>query len=233
MNTPQGFTLAGRTITNIQPLTAMFNPATPSKVAHVLSSAYMTSAFVLASIAAYSLLKNRTHVYYRKALRFTMVSALVFSVTTAFVGDLSGKFLAVYQPEKLAAAEWHFETVEKAPLLIGGVLTHDNEVKFAIKIPFALSILAHGNPAAEVKGLDQIAKENTPPLFIHYLFDAMVGIGILLSLVSLMFVVSSTLRRWNPYNRILLRLIVASGPLALLAIEFGWIFARWAVSRGF
>ncbi|MDA6082943.1 cytochrome ubiquinol oxidase subunit I, partial [Escherichia coli] len=78
-----------------------------------------------------------------------------------------------YQPEKLAAAEWHFETKEGAPLMLYGVL-EDGEVKYAIKIPYALSILAHSNPNAEVIGLDQFPEDEIPPLYIHYLFDLMV-----------------------------------------------------------
>ena len=51
-----------------------------------------------------------------------------------------------------------------------GVLD-DGEVKYAIKIPYALSILAHGVPSAEVIGLDQFPEDEIPPLYIHYLFD--------------------------------------------------------------
>lgn len=226
MNTPQGFTLDGRTITDIQPLVAMFNPATPTKVAHVLSSAYLTSAFVLATIAAFALLKGRKHVYYKKALKLTMVAACIFALATALIGDLSGKFLAEYQPEKLAAAEWHFETMEQAPLILGGVLTEDNEIKYALKIPYALSILAHGSPNAEVIGLEDIPEDERPPLRIHYFFDLMVVIGVYLLLVSMLYLLLERSKRFNEYNRPLLWAIVAGGPLALLAIEFGWIFAE-------
>lgn len=66
MNTPQGFEVVHGQLVNIQPLVAMFNPSMPTKVAHVLASAYMTSAFLLASIAAYRLLKGSNHLYYKK-----------------------------------------------------------------------------------------------------------------------------------------------------------------------
>ena len=49
-----------------------------------------------------------------------MKIGLVFSIAAALIGDFSGKYLAEYQPEKLAAAEWHFETEEGAPLLCMG-----------------------------------------------------------------------------------------------------------------
>ena len=73
------------------------------------------------------------------------------------LGDFSGKYLAEYQPEKLAAAEWHFETEAGAPLVLMGIL-EDGEAKYAIKIPYALSILAHNDPMAEVIGLDQFRR---------------------------------------------------------------------------
>ncbi|MCS7462557.1 cytochrome ubiquinol oxidase subunit I [Paenibacillus doosanensis] len=229
MNTPQGFKLSGRTIVDIDPLVAMFNPATPTKTAHVLSSAYMTSAFVLAAAAAVSLLAGRKHIYYRKALKLTMLAGLIFSLLTAFIGDLSGKFLAEYQPEKLAAAEWHFETTARASLVVGGVLTENQEVRYGLKLPYALSILAFGKPNAVVTGLNDIPADERPPLYIHYLFDIMVVIGSLLIVLCIGYILFSRKARaakGQALPRWLLRCIAASGPLAMLAIECGWIFAE-------
>lgn len=47
MNQPQGFTLKNGVMTNIHPIEAMLNPATPTKVSHVLASSYTLSAGVL------------------------------------------------------------------------------------------------------------------------------------------------------------------------------------------
>jgi cytochrome d ubiquinol oxidase subunit I len=237
MNTPQGFTLKDGAIMNIQPLVAMFNPATPTKVSHVLASSYMTSAFILAAIAAVSLLKKGNHIYHKKALKLTMAAALVFSITTALAGDLSGKFLARYQPEKLAAAEWHFETSGKAPLVLGGYLTKDNEIKYGLKIPYALSILAHGDPTAEVQGLNETPVKERPPLFVHYIFDMMVSIGIFLIVLAVLYVWMQRKVKSGTYPRWLLRLISWAGPLAMLGIECGWVYAEvgrqpW-ILRGF
>jgi len=237
MNAPQGFTLIDGQLTNIQPLVAMFNPAMPTKVAHVLTSAYMTTAFILASIAAYHLLKGNRHEYHRKALALTMKIALIFSIATALVGDLSGKYLAEYQPEKLAAAEWHFETEGEAPLVLYGVLTETNEVKYAIKIPYALSILVHSNPFGVVTGLNDIPEEYHPPYEIHYFFDIMVTLGIWLTILSLLYSIALW-RNWSFIKTKAFRfLLVTSGPLAMVAIEAGWWFTEvgrqpW-IMRGF
>lgn len=227
MNTPQGFKLENGALTNIEPWKAMFNPATPSKVLHVLSSAYVTAAFVLAAITAWFILRGKRTEYHRKALRLTMTWGLIFAAATAIIGDLSGKYLAEYQPEKLAAAEWHFDTKKQADLLVGGVLDPRTlEVKGALRIPGALSILAHGTPNAEVKGLNEFPRDLWPPLFIHYTFDSMVGIGFYLVGVAVLFIWARVWKKRYEWNRWLLRLIVLAGPLAMAAIEFGWIMTE-------
>jgi cytochrome d ubiquinol oxidase subunit I len=226
MNTPQGFELKNGVITNIEPLVAMFNPATPTKVAHVLATAYMTCAFVLASIAAWHLMRGNRHIYHKKALYLTMKTALIFSLVSALVGDLSGKFLAEYQPEKLAAAEWHFETSTHAPLVLFGMLDENNNIKNALIIPNALSILAHNHPAAEVKGLNEFPKEETPPLYIHYLFDLMVTLGVFLTVVAAVYWLGKIFKWKFVAKKWFFGLLVASGPLSMLAIEAGWYLAE-------
>ncbi len=237
MNTPQGFVLLNGELTNIQPLLAMFNPAMPTKVAHVLTSAYMTSAFVLASIAAFHMMRGNRHEYHRKALSLTMKVGFIFCIATALVGDLSGKFLAEYQPEKLAAAEWHFETEGEAPLVLFGILTETNEVKYGIKIPYALSFLVHNNFSGVVTGLNDIPEEYHPPYIVHYFFDIMVSIGIGLTVLSMIYLLALKFK-WKFIKTKMFRYsLVASGPLAMLAIQAGWWFTElgrqpW-IMRGF
>lgn len=221
MNAPQGFDMVNGELVNINPLLAMLNPAMPTKVAHVVSTALMTSAFVLAAIGAFRLLKGSNHIYHKKAVYLMVKVGLVFSIATAIIGDFSGKYLAEYQPEKLAAAEWHFETSDSAPLILYGVLDN-GEVKYAIEIPYALSILAHNDPTAEVIGLDQFPEDERPPLYIHYFFDVMVTIGMFMVMLSAFYVVAKW-RKWKFANsRFILWLIVAGGPLSLIAIQAGW-----------
>lgn len=227
MNTPQGFTIEGRTITGIDPIAAFFNPAAPSKVFHLVMSSYMASAFVLAGITAFMMLKGRKGDYHKKALKLTMVSALIFSFGTALAGDLSAKFLAEYQPEKLAAGEWHFETEEGADLILFGTLNEQGEVKNAIRIPKMLSFLSYGDFNAEVTGLNEIAKDERPPLFIHYMFDTMVSVGMFSIFISVLFVVLMMWKRGDPFKKWLLWPIAAAGPLSIIGIEAGWFFAEF------
>ncbi|WP_078592751.1 cytochrome ubiquinol oxidase subunit I [Evansella clarkii] len=226
MNVPQGFEIIDGAIRDVSPLAAMFNPATPTKISHVIITCYLTAAFVLGAIAAFNLLKGRNHVYHKKALHLTMVSAAIFAIGTAVIGDFSGKYLHEYQPEKLAAAEWHFETESEAPLILGGILTEDNEVRYALEIPYALSILAGNTPDTVVTGLNDFPEELHPPLWVHYMFDLMVFIGMYLAAISALFVFMNWMKKWNAFRRPVLWAIFAGGPLAIVAIEAGWIFAE-------
>ncbi len=227
MNTPQGFTVENGNFIHIDPIAAMFNPAMPSKVAHVLSSAYVTAAFLLAMIAAFAMLRGNKGDYYKKSIRLNMAAGLILAASTIWIGDWSAKFLAEAQPEKLAAAEWHFETGNEVPLIVGGKLNPETmEVTRAIEIPRGLSFLATGDPFGRVSGLHDFPKEEWPPLYVHYLFDLMVGIGFYLLAIPVLFLLFRTVKTWNAYNRWILSGIVAGGPLSLLAIELGWFYAE-------
>src|SRR5699024_8728622 len=111
---------------------------------------------------------------------------------------------------------------DRAPLLMYGALDENNDVNFAIKIPFALSILAFGDPTAEVIGLDEFPEEETPPLVVHYYFDLMVTIGLFMIGISMIFWIGIK-RDWSFVKAKWYRwLIVLGGPLTFLAIEAGW-----------
>ncbi|MGX4668062.1 cytochrome ubiquinol oxidase subunit I [Cerasibacillus sp. JNUCC 74] len=226
MNTPEGFKIGKNGFAAINPLETMFNPATPTKVFHVLTSAYLTVAAILAAFAAFGLLRKKTREYHKKALKLTVTLTFIFAIFTAIAGDVSAKFLAEYQPEKLAAAEWHFETEKNADLILFGWLNEDNEPKGVIRFPSLLSFLAFSDFDAEVIGLEEFPEEERPPLWIHYMFDLMVIIGFFLLGVSFLYLILSKLKRWNENNKFMLGLLILSGPLAMLAIEFGWIYAE-------
>ncbi|GAB6992406.1 cytochrome ubiquinol oxidase subunit I [Paenibacillus pini] len=226
MNAPQGFTLSDGILTDINPIAAMLNTATPTKVTHVLVSSYTMCAGVLAGLAAFSIARGNKHMYFKKALKLTVISTFVFAIATAIIGDFSGKYLAKYQPEKLAAGEWHFDTSAYATLVYGGVLDENNEVKFGLKIPYALSILAGNALNTEVIGLNEFPEDERPPLSIHYFFDTMVTLGVLLVVIPLIYMLRKRLPGKKVYPQWMMIGLMALGPLSLTAIEVGWMYAE-------
>jgi cytochrome bd ubiquinol oxidase subunit I len=127
-----------------------------------------------------------------------------------------------------------FRTQRGAPVTIGG-LVGANETRYGIEIPAALSLLVAMNPNAEITGLDRVVPSERPPVAaVHYSFDAMVGSALVMLLVALAWAVVSLRRK--PAGRWLLRAIVLSGPLAVVAMEAGWCVTEFGrqpwVARG-
>lgn len=226
MNQPSGFVMEAGHFSAVHPLQAMFNDATPSKVFHVLTSAYMTGAALLAAVAAFSMLRKGVTDYKKKALKLMMAVLLLFSFLTALAGDTSAKFLAEHQPEKLAAAEWHFETEKGADLIFLGWLNAERDIIGAIHIPKALSFLAFSDFNAEVTGLNEFPADEQPPLIVHYMFDFMVGIGFALLAVSALYFLLLFWKKRNELNKWMLRVIALGAPLAFLGVEMGWFYAE-------
>ncbi|NWK84472.1 cytochrome ubiquinol oxidase subunit I [Staphylococcus sp. GSSP0090] len=232
MNTPAGFEMKNGKMVNVEPLAAMFNDSFLIRSFHVVATALMTMAFVLAAIAAFKLLKNKFKKdteYHKKALKLTMILGVIFTLGSMLAGDLSAKFLHQEQPEKLAAYEWHFDTESNADLVLFGSLDEKTqEVNGAIKIPGLLSFLADNNTNTEVKGLDDFPKELHPPMIVHYYFDLMVSMGVFCLIVSGAYVLTlifKKLRKFT-YSKPMLYGALLTGPAAMLAIEFGWFLTE-------
>ncbi|GKU84797.1 cytochrome ubiquinol oxidase subunit I [Niallia sp. NCCP-28] len=239
--TPQGFRMNGNEITDIDPWKAFFNPTFFVSAGHVAMSAYTTGAFVVASVSAFKMMKNpfgsRVFQFHQKALILSLIVGGIFSFLTALNGHESAQKLYEYQPEKLAAAEGLFETQSHAPLAIGGFTDKENrELKGAIEIPWALSFLAGNSFDTVVTGLNDFPEEYWPPLYVHTLFNAMVGIGSLLILLAFGTLAWRFLLKKKHFPKFLMWIFVFSGPLALVSIECGWIFActgrqPWTIYR--
>lgn len=232
MNTPAGFDMKDGKMVNVEPLAAMFNPSFLVRSFHVVATALMTMAFILAAIAAYKILKNKFKkdtTYHVKALKLTMVLGLVFTLGSMLAGDLSAKFLHQEQPEKLAAYEWHFDSESNADLVLFGTLDEETqEVSGAIKVPGILSFLADNSFDTEVKGLNDFSKSVTPPLIVHYFFDIMVFLGVFCFVVSGIYVTMLCIKKLRKYLHVkpMLFGILLTGPGAMLAIESGWFLTE-------
>ena len=237
MNTPAGFDYINGNFTNIDPIAAMFNKAWYSQALHMCIAAFVATGFAVAGVHAYMVLRNKNVLFHSKAFRIAAIFAAVSALLQPLSGDRSAKHVAKYQPAKLAAMEAHFETSSSVPLIIGGIPDVKNKkVNYAIRIPGFLSFLAHGNLSAEVKGLDSIPPEYRPPVAItHYAFQVMVGLGSLLALTGLIYLVAIIKKKSWLNARWLLRMFVIAVPLGYIAIEAGWIVTEvgrqpWIIS---
>jgi cytochrome d ubiquinol oxidase subunit I len=230
MNAPAGFKLVNGRATDINPIAAIFNPATPIEPLHMLVAAYQVTGFGVAAVYAFALLQGRRGAYYRRGLTLSLLLGTVMAPIQAVVGDSAAQNVAQIQPVKLAAMEALFNTTTGAPLTIMGIPDMaTQQVYLAVRIPKLLSFLAYRDVNSTVQGLNAFPRSDWPSyvLMVHWAFDLMVGIGGLMILTALIswFVYFRYVRRNQPVPlRIwLLRGLAIMGPLSFVALEAGWI----------
>ncbi len=205
MQAPVGFELDGSgRLMNIDPLATFHSPYWFPLAIHSSLSCYIAVGFAVAGVFAVGLLCGRRDAYHRSGLNLAVA--------------------AQYQPAKLAAMEALFDTRAGAPLVIGGIPDEaSGDVRFAIKIPYGLSLLATHDPHAVVKGLNEFPPDERPNvLWTHLAFQVMVGCGFTLVVLGLWFWWNQW-RRTGMENRWLLRALVVGAPLGFLALEAGWM----------
>lgn len=231
MQTPAGFHIVGEGMHARAEITQfwemVFNPSSMMRLAHVILGCWLAGAFLVISIAAYYLLRQRALPFVHHSLRSALPLALLSCLLQLFVGDQSGKIVATHQPSKLAAFEALYITESAVPLTIFGIVNAKEErIDYALQVPGLLSFLSHGDSTAEIKGLDQIPHKdwpNVPSLFYAFrLMLATWGLMTFLALVTWWFWMRGSLsaHRW------LLRLLVGSALLPQIANETGWYCAE-------
>jgi len=231
MQTPAGYkiveTVSGSRaeITNFWEM--VFNPSSMDRLFHTLCGAWQAGAFLVVSVSAWYLLKER-HVYFaRTALRAGLTVALVASLLQLVSGHASAVGVAKNQPAKLAAFEGLYETTTNAPLTLFGWVDEQNEtIKGSVAIPGLLSWLTHGDARERVQGLRETPPGDRPPVNWSFQFyHGMVAIGfalILLAGTGFLYFWEGSLfeRRW------MLWLLVFSVVGPQLANQLGWFAAE-------
>ncbi len=224
MNNPVGFDLdaSGRVI-NVDPVGAMFSPSTMPQFVHMLLAAYMVTGFTVASVYAIGMLRGRRDDYHRLGLLIPLTAAAVATPVQIGVGDWIANTVADNQVAKLAAMEAQFETQAGAALSLGGIY-YDNELHYAIEIPYGLSLLIHHDPDGVVPGLEEVPEQDRPPVgVVHLAYNVMVGIGSALLLLATVLAWTWWRRRRIPKSVWFLRAVAVSGVAAITAMEAGWV----------
>ena len=224
MNAPAGFDLVDGRAVNVRPLAAMANAAAFPEVLHMTLAAYAATGFAVAGIHAWLILRGRRAPFHRHALTIALLVGAPAAVVQPFSGDLAARHVARHQPVKFAAMEGLFETRSGAPLTLGGWPDREaRRTRFGVPIPYALSLLAFGDPRASVRGLDAVSPDDWPPLpAVHLSFQLMVACGTYLALVGLWTAWLAWKKRDLAARRGFLRALVIGAPLGFVAIEAGW-----------
>jgi cytochrome d ubiquinol oxidase subunit I len=226
MQTPAGYSLVNGKFMVADFSAAIFNPSLFARMGHMTMASFETSAFVVAGISAYYLLKEKQAVLFRRSLTISLVMAAFFAPLQIYLGDVSGRQVFRHQPAKLAAMEAHWETNTKGGAPFAVIALPDMEAEknlFAVDIPDGLSLLVTHSFEGRVQGLKEFPKKDRPSVFIlFWSFRLMVAIGFVLLLVMVWAAV--LWRRGRLYNdRAFLRTLLILHPLGFVATELGWV----------
>ncbi len=226
MNVPSGFRMEGGKVVDVQPFAPLGSPAAFHEILHVVLSTYAAAGFAVAGVNAWFLLKDPASKIAQHAVVVGLSVGGVAALLLGPSGHISAQAVAKLEPVKLAALEGHFKTEKGAPLRIGGFPDLERrETRFAIEIPYALSILAFDDPKAEVKGLDDFPRDEQPdPRIVHLAFQVMVAIGSWLMLLAVYAAFLRFVRKKKPWeSKLLLRALLVTSPLGFVAVEAGWV----------
>ncbi len=233
MNAPTGFRVVDGKPVDIDPVAAMLNPAAFAQTLHMTLAAYAATGFVVAGIHAFMLRRDPRNQFHIRALAIALTVGGVAALLQPLSGDILAKMVAQNLPVKLAAMEGQFATEKGAPLRIGGIPDESAGVtRYAIQIPYGLSILAYDDPNATVKGLNDFPANQRPPVaIVHVSFQIMVACGMAMMGIAAL----AAWRYWRGWrarprksetwldSKWFLRALILAAPLGFIAIEAGWV----------
>jgi cytochrome d ubiquinol oxidase subunit I len=204
MNNPTGFALdAEGRVVDADPWAAMFGPSTWPQVVHMLLAAYMVTGFTIASVYAIGMLRGRRDRYRRAGLLIPLTAAALLTPVQIGVGDWIANTVADNQPAKLAAM-----TTCTTPS----------------RSPTPCHCSSTTTRMAWSRAWKEFPVDERPPVnVVHLAYNAMVGLGTALLLLSAWFGWSWWRRRRIPDTPWFLRAVAVSGVAAVVAMEAGWI----------
>ena len=214
----------------------LLNPYGWIEFFHTVFAGWVIAGFFVMGVSAWHLLRKNQEDLFKRSFGAGAVFALASSLLVAAVGDTSGVNAAKYQPAKFAAMESVWETRTSAPyaLLTIPSLKGDGNAVEALKVPYALSLLAFHSPNAEVRGLNSFPAGDRPPVLPVFLgFRGMVALGMLFILLSGAAVWLSRKDLLARYP-LFLKVMLFSIPLPYIAVQLGWLVTEmgrqpWAV----
>jgi cytochrome d ubiquinol oxidase subunit I len=232
MQTPDGFAIENGKAVPVDWFKVVFNPSFPLRYAHMVLGCYLTTAFAVAGMSAWMILRARKEpaskvIGARRSMSMALWFAAIFAPIQIFIGDMHGLGVLKYQPTKLAAIEGNWERQGNMPLRLFAIPDEQAETNhYEIAIPKIGSwILTHAYEGI-VPGLKDVPPDERPPVWpVFFSFRIMVAIGMAMLGLGLW----SLYLRWRGtlYTNVwFLRAAMLMTPSGFGAVLFGWFTAE-------
>ncbi|HKL32397.1 MAG TPA: cytochrome ubiquinol oxidase subunit I [Tangfeifania sp.] len=231
MQTPAGYHIVGEGMNARAEITdfwaMVFNPSSVDRLLHVWLGALLAGAFLVISVHAFYLLRDRYVILSQKALKIALVVATTTALLQLVTGHKSADGVAENQPAKLAAFEGHYPESAPGDLYLLGWVDKETQTVKGIKLPGGLSFLVDWNFSTPIKGLNAFPEDERPSAVnaIFQFYHLMVAIGMLLILITLY----GTVQWWRGKifkQRWYLWILVFAVFLPQLSNQVGWFAAE-------
>jgi cytochrome bd ubiquinol oxidase subunit I len=228
MQTPAGHAIENGIAVPVDWWRIVFNPSLPNRFAHMVMACYLTTAFAVAGMSAWMILRARGEPPAkvegaRRSLSMALWFAAIFAPVQIVLGDLHGLNVLKEQPTKLAAIEANWTRRAAAPLVLFAwpdEKAEENRYEFAI--PTLGSYILTHDFSGVVPGLKDVPPDLRPPVwpvfFSFRIMVAMLGLGLW-----------SLWLRWRGglfENRWFLYAAMLMTPSGFGAVLFGWFTAE-------
>ena len=223
MQTPVGYEVIDGLFYPKDWLAILFSPSLPYRLAHTVSAVYVTTAFVVLGVGAYTVLRDQSPAEGRMMLRLALWFLAIFVPIQVVLGDLHGLNTFEHQPAKLAAMEGLWDGGQGVPASIIGWPDQKDERNIAeIAIPKLGSLYLTHSWDGAVKGLKDFPADQRPPVaVVYFAFRIMVGIALLM-LATVATGLFLLLRKQLDQTRWYLMLCQGTVCLGFIAVIAGW-----------
>ena len=229
MQTPSGYREVNGQFQPTNWYDAIFNPAFNWRFPHMVVAVLVAAAWFIAAIGAYYLLRRRALPLARKTLSIGLLAAAILLPIQLNVGDNMATYMtAVYQPDKLIAAEGNFNNGNTGWnwFVIPDQAQQRNYVQ--LSIPYAESVFDYHNFSGDqsTPGLKTIP-QNLQPTVAPVFWGFRVMIYGAWGMFAVAFIgVIMRLRRRLYTERWFLRLVLWMLPVGVLATIGGWVVSE-------
>ena len=140
----------------------VFNPVAQVKFIHTVSAGYVAASMFVLGISSWYILKGRDLAFAKRSFSVASGFGLASILCVILLGDESGYEVGEVQKVKLATieAEWHTEEAPAAFTALGFPDSDEQVTHAAVKIPYALGIIATRSLDEQVIGISDLEKKH-------------------------------------------------------------------------
>ncbi|WP_317205521.1 cytochrome ubiquinol oxidase subunit I [Janthinobacterium sp.] len=160
MNNPVGaeFNFETMRMELVSIVDVIFNPVAQVKFVHTVAAGYVTASMFVLGISALYLLKARDVPFALRSFAIAAGFGLASTLSVIVLGDESGYTAGEVNKVKLAAieAEWETEPAPAGITVIGLPNDKEQRTDYAVKIPYALGLIATRSTDKQVTGIKDL-----------------------------------------------------------------------------